>query len=99
MSHNFPVNRENTFTAKEAVNLLEGRSVKIEFLNPKTDQKEPAFVRFDFSEPKTEKGNYKFQNFYKTMVLILLRLSKNPTWYLINQSIKTALSNPWKKGI
>ncbi|BBQ08795.1 hypothetical protein [Elizabethkingia anophelis] len=65
MSHNFPVNRENTFTAKEAVNLLEGRSVKIEFLNPKTDQKEPAFVRFDFSEPKTEKGNYKFQNFYK----------------------------------
>ena len=55
MSHNFPVNRENTFTAKEAVNLLEGRSVKIEFLNPKTDQKEPAFVRFDFSEPKTEK--------------------------------------------
>ena len=24
MSHNFPVNRENTFTAKEAVNLLEG---------------------------------------------------------------------------
>ncbi|WP_050019660.1 hypothetical protein [Chryseobacterium sp. P1-3] len=65
MSHNFPVNRENTFTAKEAVNLLEGRSVKIEFLNPKTDQKEPAFVKFDFSEPKTEKGNYKFQNFYK----------------------------------
>lgn len=39
MSHNFPVNRENTFTAKEAVNLLEGRSVKIEFLNPKTDRK------------------------------------------------------------
>jgi hypothetical protein len=44
ISHNFPVNRENTFTAKEAINLLEGRSVKIEFHNPKSDQQETAFV-------------------------------------------------------
>lgn len=65
ISHNFPVNRENTFTAKEAVNLLEGRTVKIEFNNPKTEQLEPAFVKLKFDEPKTEKGNYEFQNFYK----------------------------------
>ena len=65
ISHNFPVNRENTFTAKEAINLLEGRSVKIEFRNPKSDQQETAFVQFNFDEPKTEKGNYLFQNFYK----------------------------------
>ena len=64
-SHNFQVNRENTFTAKEAINLLEGRSVKIEFHNPKSDQQETAFVQFNFDEPKTEKGNYLFQNFYK----------------------------------
>ena len=64
-SHNFYVSKESTFTAKEAVNLLEGRSVKIEFHNPKTDQVEPAFVKLDFKEPKTEKGNYNFQNFYK----------------------------------
>lgn len=65
ISHNFPVNRENTFTAKEAVNLLEGRSVKIEFHNPKSDQQEEAFVKFNFGEPKTEKGNFQFQNFYQ----------------------------------
>lgn len=65
LSHNFPVNRENTFTAKEAINLLEGRSVKIEFHNPKSDQKETAFVKLNFEEPKTEKGNYQFQNFYQ----------------------------------
>jgi len=65
ISHNFPVSRDNSFTAKEAVNLLEGRSVKIEFLNPKSQQVEPAFVQFNFNEPKTEKGNYYFQNFYK----------------------------------
>lgn len=65
ISHNFPVNKGSSFTAKEAVNLLEGRAVKIEFTNPKTDQLEPAFVKLNFSEPKTEKGNYNFQNFYK----------------------------------
>lgn len=65
ISQNFKVNRENTFTAKEAVNLLEGRSVKIEFTNPKTEQLEPAFVKLNFAEPKTENGNYNFQNFYK----------------------------------
>lgn len=65
ISHNFPVSKENTFTAKEAINLLEGRSVKIEFHNPKSEQLEPAFVQFNFDEPKTEKGNYQFQNFYK----------------------------------
>lgn len=65
IGHNFRVNRENSFTAKEAVNLLEGRSVKIEFHNPKSDQKETAFVQFNFDEPKTEKGNYLFQNFYQ----------------------------------
>ncbi|MDQ0477342.1 JAB domain-containing protein [Chryseobacterium sp. MDT2-18] len=65
ISQNFPVNRENTFTAKEAINLLEGRAVKIEFTNPKTEQLEPAFVKLNFVEPKTEKGNYNFQNFYK----------------------------------
>ncbi|MBV6881488.1 hypothetical protein NG800_016130 [Epilithonimonas ginsengisoli] len=65
ISHNFPISKENTFTAKEAVNLLEGRTVKIEFNNPKTEQLEPAFVKLNFDEPKTEKGNYNFQNFYK----------------------------------
>lgn len=63
--HKFQVNKENTFTAKEAVNLLEGRAVKIEFDNPKKGEKENAFVQFDFNKPKTENGNYYFQNFYK----------------------------------
>ena len=65
ISHNFPVKRDSLFTAKEAINLLEGRSVKIEFHNPKSDQQETAFVQLNFEEPKTEKGNYLFQNFYE----------------------------------
>lgn len=63
-SQKFYVNKEDTFTAKEAVNLLEGRAVKIEFTNPKTDQKESAFVKLDFKE-KNEYGNYNFQNFHQ----------------------------------
>lgn len=61
----FQVNKEHTFTAKEAINLLEGRAVKIEFKNPKTEQMEPAFVQLNFDEPKTDNGNYYFKNFYK----------------------------------
>ena len=64
-SHNFPVSRDNNFTAKEAINLLEGRSVKTEFLNPKTQEEATAFVQFDFGRPKTEKDNYYFQNFHE----------------------------------
>ena len=64
-SHNFSVSRDNNFTAKEAINLLEGRSVKTEFLNPKTQEEATAFVQFDFGRPKTEKGNYYFQNFHE----------------------------------
>ncbi|UMQ41557.1 hypothetical protein MKS83_19495 [Chryseobacterium sp. Y16C] len=66
LSHNFSVSKNSSFTAKEAINLLEGRSVKIEFYNPKKNNEiEPAFVQFNFNEPKTDKGNYLFQNFYK----------------------------------
>lgn len=39
--------------------------MKIEFDNPKKGEKENAFVQFDFNKPKTENGNYYFQNFYK----------------------------------
>jgi hypothetical protein len=50
---NFKVNKEESFTAKEAINLLEGRAVKIEFNNPKTEQKETAFVKLDLAKEKT----------------------------------------------
>ncbi|RNA61411.1 hypothetical protein D1631_05425 [Chryseobacterium nematophagum] len=62
---NFKVSKGNTFTAKEAINLLEGRSVKMEFVNPKTNEKEPAFVKLDLNEEKNQYGNYNYQTFYK----------------------------------
>lgn len=64
-SQNFKVNKEESFTAKEAINLLEGRAVKIEFNNPKTNEKETAFVKLNFEEEKNQYGNFNYQTFYK----------------------------------
>lgn len=72
--HNFPV-RANAFTAKEAVNLLEGRSVKKEFEN-KENQKTFSFIRLNFKE-KLNEGNYKFNNVYPNQV--------KPTAELLNE--------------
>lgn len=65
VSQNFRVSKDNSYTAKEAINLLEGRSVKIEFDNPKSNEREPAYVKLNFGEEKNQWGNYNFQVFYK----------------------------------
>lgn len=59
-SHNFSA-KNNPFTAKEAVNLLEGRTVKTE-LSTKDGVEFPAFVKLNFSE-KNQYDNYKMQVF------------------------------------
>ena len=62
VSQNFRVSRDDSFTAKEAINLLEGRSVKIEFDNPKTNEREPAFVKLNLGEEKNQYGNYIYRD-------------------------------------
>ena len=62
---NFKVNKDNHFSAKEAINLLEGRAVKIAYTNPLTDLREQAFVKLNLSEEKNKSGNYNFQTFSK----------------------------------
>ncbi|WPO84658.1 hypothetical protein SD427_18845 (plasmid) [Chryseobacterium sp. JJR-5R] len=60
---NFKVTKDNHFSAKEAINLLEGRAVKIGYTNPLTDLREQAFVKLNVSEEKNTSGNYNFQTF------------------------------------
>ena len=98
ISHNFPVSKENTFTAKEAINLLEGRSVKIEFHNPKSEQLEPAFVQFNFNEPKTEKGNYYFQNFYKNYGVDIAKIVEKSNLIFEKQEWKDSSIKSLEKG-
>ncbi|WP_068597005.1 hypothetical protein [Vaginella massiliensis] len=94
ISQNFKVTKENTFTAKEAVNLLEGRSVKIEFTNPKTDIKEDAFVKLDLKNEKNKTGNYNYQTFYQNYGVDAKKIVENsnlvfdkPEWK--NDAIKS----------
>ena len=64
LQHTFAV-KNNGFTAKQAINLLEGRAVKTEIKNPNTGEKETAFVKLKLNEPKNENGNFKLQVFNK----------------------------------
>lgn len=60
--HSFGV---NNFTAKEAINLLEGRAVKTQFTNKHTNEMEDVFVKLKLNEEKNEFGNYKMQVYNK----------------------------------
>ncbi|RYX99169.1 MAG: hypothetical protein EOO34_00830 [Cyanobacteriota bacterium] len=62
--HTFAV-KNNGFTAKQAINLLEGRSVKTEITNPNTKEKETAFVKLKLNEEKNDNGNFKLQVYNK----------------------------------
>jgi hypothetical protein len=57
----FYINKSNGITAKEAFNLLEGRSVHKELAN-KEGEKYKAWIKVDFNSPD-EKSGYKLQQF------------------------------------
>lgn len=68
-SQTFKVQKENSVTAKEAINLLEGRSVKIEHdvVNKETGElsRTESFIKLNMKEPKTDYGNYKYEWYNK----------------------------------
>lgn len=57
----FYINKGNGITAKEAFNLLEGRSVHKDLVN-KAGEKYKAWIKVDFNSPD-EKGGFKLQQF------------------------------------
>lgn len=63
-SHTFGI-KENGFTAKQAINLLEGRNVLSTIKNSSTGKEESGFVSLKLKEPKNENGNFKLQVFSK----------------------------------
>ncbi|GJH40083.1 hypothetical protein RCZ04_06330 [Capnocytophaga sp. HP1101] len=64
-SQTFKVQKENSITAKEAINLLEGRSVKMEHdvVDKETGElsRTESFIKLNMKEPKTDYGNYKYE--------------------------------------
>ena len=68
-SQTFKIQKENSVTAKEAINLLEGRSVKIEHdvVDNETGElsRTESFIKLNMKEPKTDYGNYKYEWYNK----------------------------------
>jgi hypothetical protein len=61
LSHNVNL-RQIPFSAKEAINLIEGRSVRTD-INFRGGTKENVFVKLDFNSPK-ENGNFNLRKFF-----------------------------------
>ncbi len=64
-NHTFHVHNKNNITAKEALNLLEGRSVKTKLQSKATGQLEDVFLKLKLKDDKTEYGNYQIQVYNK----------------------------------
>lgn len=61
LKHKFAINFKATITAKEALNLLEGRAVKTAFANKESGELTPAFIKFKLKEDKNDYGNFKME--------------------------------------
>ena len=68
-TQSFKVQKENNITTKEAINLLEGRAVKIE--HDKVDKetgeisRTESFIKLKLKDEKTQYGNYKYEWYNK----------------------------------
>lgn len=68
-TQSFKVQKENNITVKEAINLLEGRAVKIE--HDKVDKetgeisRTESFIKLKLKDEKTQYGNYKYEWYNK----------------------------------
>ena len=93
----FYVNKGNGATAKEAFNLLEGRSVHKDLLN-KEGQKYSAWLKIDFDN-SDDRGNFKLKQFSEQYGYNLEKtLGNYPIKELGDAEQKTQLLNSLQKG-
>lgn len=77
----FRVQKENNITAKEAINLLEGRAVKIQRNVTDTETGEITqtsdFIKLKLNEEKTEFDNYKIERYGKNYGIDIDQIMQN----------------------
>lgn len=96
-SQTFYINRDNNITAKEAYNLMEGRSVNKDLKN-KEGEVYNAWIKFDFKEAD-EKGNFKLNHYHQNYGYDLeASLAKHSIKELETPKYKEDLMNSLKKG-
>lgn len=96
-NQSFYINKGNGVTAKEAYNLLEGRSVHKNLIN-KEGKSYSAWLKIDFDN-KDDKGGFKMKQFSEQYGYDLEKsLSNYPIKELSSEEQKTVLLNSLKKG-
>lgn len=96
-SQSFYINKGNGITAKEAFNLLEGRSVYKDLVN-KEGEKYSAWLKLDFQNTD-DKGNYKLKQFNDQYGFNLEKVLKNfPIKELSDAEQKKQLLSSLQKG-
>ena len=86
------------FTAKEAINLIEGRSVRTE-INLKGGKKEDVFVKLDFNE-KQANGNFQMRKFFPQYGVNTNDILKNAKVFIApnREDIKDKIVKSLEKG-
>lgn len=84
------------FSAKEAVNLIEGRSVRTE-INLKNGDKEDVFIKIDFQNPN-ENGKYNLNKFFPNYGVNTSEILKKSNVLIANDEIKNKLIKSLEKG-
>lgn len=98
LSQTFYINRDNNITAKEAYNLMEGRSVNKDLKN-KEGEVYNCWIKMDFKEAADEKGNFKLNHYHQNYGYDLeASLSKHSIKELETPKYKEDLMNSLKKG-
>jgi len=97
-THKFSVSKENNITAKEAINLLEGRAVKTNLVNKNTEELEPAFIKLKLNEEKTDYGNYKFEVYNEKYGVDTRKIVENSPLKFDKDEYKDNTINSLEKG-
>lgn len=96
LSHTFSA--KGNFTAKEAINLLEGRAVKTEIFNQKSSQNEEVFLKLKLNEEKNENGNFKLQVFNKNYGIDVSKIMDKSNLVFDNEKHKEITQKSLEKG-
>lgn len=100
--HSFKVQKENNITAKEAINLLEGRTVK--FDRSATDKETGEitqatdFIKLKLNEEKTEFGNYKIERYGKNYGIDIDQIMEKSNLNFANDTEKEKVKKHLEKG-
>ena len=96
ISQNFNVSKFG-FTEKEAVNLMEGRSVKTDLKLKSGETEKNVFIKLDFNE-KEENGNFKTKKFFEKYGVDTSKILEKNNAFFKDDEVKNKVIKALEKG-